>query len=121
MTSLFERIGGTAAVDQAVDIFYGKVTADPLLAGYFMNVPMGAQSRKLKAFLTMALGGASTYTGLHLRAAHQHMALTQIHFSAVAEHLGATLAELKVPEALAGEVMSLVATTRADVLNEPEN
>jgi len=118
MTSLYERIGGAAAVEQAVDIFYMRVLDDPSLAPFFAGVPMDMQAEKQKRFLTMAFGGPSAYDGQDLRAAHKHMPLTREHFASVAGHLAATLEELGVPSALSDEVMTLVAGTRSHVLNE---
>ena len=40
MSSLFERLGGEAAIDAAVDVFYEKVLADPSLAPFFDGVDM---------------------------------------------------------------------------------
>lgn len=36
MASLYERIGGEAAVDAAVDIFYRKVLSDDRVNGFLM-------------------------------------------------------------------------------------
>lgn len=38
--SLFEEIGGHAAVNAAVDLFYTKVFADPLLTSFFEGTDM---------------------------------------------------------------------------------
>ncbi len=59
MSSVFEQIGGAAAVDAAVDIFYRKVLRDKRIAQFFETVDMDAQRNKQKAFLTMALRGTA--------------------------------------------------------------
>src|SRR5699024_3636147 len=68
--TLFKRIGGAAAVVAAVEIFYQRVLADPLLERYFSGVDMESQMRKLRAFLTVAFGGAPHYDGRNLRNSH---------------------------------------------------
>lgn len=115
--SLFDRLGGDAAITAAVDLFYQKVLADNRINQFFANVDMRSQALKQRAFMTLAFGGPGHYSGKHMRAAHAGLALTDAHFDAVAEHLGATLTELGVPAAMIGEVLSTVETTRADVLN----
>ena len=50
--SLFNRIGGKAAVEAAVDIFYTKVLADQSISHFFDTTNMNAQRNKQKAFLT---------------------------------------------------------------------
>lgn len=117
MTSVYEQIGGAAAVDAAVDIFYRKVLSDPVISHFFDSVDMDRQIGKQKAFLTMAFGGPNQYTGKDMRAAHKHMKLTEAHFNAVAGHLKGTLEELKVPANLVNEVMKIAASTHDDVLN----
>lgn len=117
MTSLFERIGGEAAVDAAVDIFYEKVLADDRISYFFENLDMVAQARKQKAFLTMAFGGPHNYTGLDMRRGHAHLALTEEHFTAVVENLGSTLVQLGVSNDDINEVVKIANSVKDDVLN----
>ncbi len=117
MASVYDQIGGAAAVDAAVDIFYRKVLGDPIISHFFDSVDMDRQIGKQKAFLTMAFGGPSHYTGKDMRNAHKHMKLTEAHFAAVAGHLQGTLQELNVPQNLIAEVMKIAASTHDDVLN----
>jgi hemoglobin len=118
--SLFDQLGGAAAVDAAVDIFYRKVLSDYRINRFFDNSDMEAQAAKQKAFLTMAFGGPNNYTGKDLRTAHAKlvkMGLNASHFDIVMEHLIATLVELSVPPALIAQVEALAESTRDDVLN----
>ncbi|MDP3007746.1 MAG: group 1 truncated hemoglobin [Methylococcales bacterium] len=119
--SLFDQLGGAAAVDAAVEIFYRKVLADYRINRFFDNSDMERQAAKQKAFLTMAFGGPNDYSGKDMRNAHARfvkMGLSDSHFNAVMEHLSATLVDLSVPPALIAQVMALAETTRADVLNK---
>lgn len=116
--TLFDRLGGQAAVDAAVEIFYRKVLADKSISHYFENTNMDTQARKQKAFMTMAFGGPNRYSGKAMREAHSHLpGLDDVHFDAVGKALHDTLVELGVAPDLTGEVMALVETTRSDVLN----
>lgn len=118
--SLFERIGGEAAVDAAVDVFYRRVLSDSTVSHFFDNTDMSEQRGKQKAFLSMAFGGPNNYSGMELRKAHEPLVakgLNDKHFDAVAAHLHATLNELGVAADLAGEVMAIAGSTRNDVLN----
>ena len=71
--SVYERIGGEAAVNAAVDIFYRKVLKDPRINMFFKDVDMDRQAAKQKAFLTVALGGPNKYTGKDMRAGHARL------------------------------------------------
>jgi len=117
--SLFEQIGGEAAVDAAVDLFYRKVLTDDSISHFFEDTDMDAQRAKQKSFLTMAFGGPNNYTGQQLREAHAPLVakgLNESHFAAVAGHLQATLQELGVAENLIEQVMAIAASTHDDVL-----
>ena len=119
--TLFEKLGGEAAVDAAVDIFYRKVLADYRINRFFDNVDMEKQAAKQKAFLTMAFGGPHNYTGADMRRGHAQlvkMGLDDSHFDAVMENLGATLVELNVPAELIAEAAAIAESTRNDVLGK---
>jgi hemoglobin len=117
--SLYDEIGGQAAVEAAVDIFYRKVLSDDRISSYFEDVDMDGQIAKQRAFLTMAFGGPNNYTGKDLRTGHAHLVkrgLNGGHFQAVAENLQATLEELSVPKPLIDQVMAIAGGARSDVL-----
>lgn len=119
MSSVYERIGGEKAVDQAVDVFYRKVLSDDRISSFFEDVDMDRQAAKQKAFLTMVFGGPSHYTGKNMRDAHAHLVkrgLNESHFNAVAENLVATLKELGVGEGDIDEVVKIALSTKNDVL-----
>ena len=116
--SVYEAIGGAAAVDAAVDIFYRKVLADDRISSFFDTVDMEGQHTKQKAFLTMAFGGPNEYTGKDMREGHKHMNLTEEHFNAVAENLVATLQELSVPQEHIDSIVGICLSVKDDVLNK---
>lgn len=116
-TTLFERVGGEAAVDKLTMLFYTKMMDDTRVNHYFSNIDLMKQIQHQKSFLTYVLGGKTSYNGKNMRAAHSHLKLTSEDFDAVAENLWATLQELGVDTKLSGEIMQLVASTKDDVLN----
>lgn len=117
--SVYEQIGGAPAVDKAVDIFYRKVLTDDRISEFFDSVDMDEQAAKQKAFITMALGGPNDYTGKDMRAAHAKLVergLSDGHFDAVVENLGATLTELGVPSDTVTAIAQQLEGLRSDVL-----
>ncbi len=118
--SLYEQLGGEAAVNAAVDVFYRKVLADDRISRFFDDVDMDRQIAKQKGFLTMAFGGPVNYSGKDMRTGHARlvaMGLNDSHFDAVVELLGQSLAELNVPANLIAQVAGIAESTRTDVLN----
>jgi hemoglobin len=119
--SLYHKLGGRAAMEAAIDLFYTKVLADNRINHFFADINMNKQRRKQKEFLSAALGGPIPYVGKDLRKAHAHLPkLNDSHFDAVAENLQKTLEELKLPAELISQVMEVAASTRNAVLNRPD-
>ncbi|CAK8711747.1 MAG: group 1 truncated hemoglobin [Candidatus Electrothrix sp. LOE1_4_5] len=119
--TLYDELGGKPAVDAAVKGFYDKVLADDRINGFFQGVDMDRQIRMQTAFLTFAFGGPNNYEGKNLRAAHAHLVekgLNDTHFDIILEHLGSTLQELGVSDALIEEAASVANSVRDDILNK---
>jgi hemoglobin len=117
--SLYERLGGDAALQAAVVGLYEKVMADPVLVPYFAELEMDAQTKKMIGFMKMAMGGSHEYSGRDLRTAHRPLVekgMGERHFDAVVTHLEATFEELSISEDLIAEALELVASTYGDVL-----
>lgn len=120
MATIFERIGGEAAVMLAVPLFYEKVRSDERLARFFDDLDMDAQTKKQVSFMSRALGGPVEHHGRELRPAHQKLVeeqgLGDEHFDAILELLSLTLSEMGVEESLCSDVRSALETTRNEVL-----
>jgi hemoglobin len=110
--SIYDEIGGKAAVAAAVDGFYGRVLHDDLLAPWFAGTDMARQKTHVRAFLAAALGGPTVYAARDMRAAHRGLGVTDAAFDRVVEHLVATLTDLDVPAALIAGVGATLAPLR---------
>ncbi len=118
--SVYDLLGGDAAINAAVDIFYRRVLNDPYVSPFFEGVDMERQAAKQKAFLTMVFGGPNRYTGKDMREGHKHLVergLDDSHFDHILMHLRSTLAELGVGEDMIQTVIDIAESTRDDVLN----
>lgn len=121
MSTLYENLGGEAAVDAAVDIFYRKVLADDRISDFFTDVDMDLQIAKQKAFLTYAFGGPVTYTGQSMKNGHTHLVnrgLNDTHVDVVISLLGETLEELNVPKEYITNVAAIAESVRGQVLGK---
>ena len=117
---LYERLGGQAAVNTAVDIFYRKILTDQRVNHFFDAIDMKQQIIKQKGFLTMVFGGPNHYTGKDMREGHRHlvkMGLNDLHVDIIIEHLGTTLAELGADEKDIQDVAAIANSVRSDVLD----
>ena len=119
--SLYQKLGGKAAIDAAVEAFYVKILADNRVKHFFDDINMNKQRRKQKEFLSAAFGGPIPWTGKDMRKAHANLpGLNETHFNAIAGHLKSTLEDLKVKKELIDEVMTIAGSVKDDVLNRPK-
>jgi len=114
--SVYQAIGGRTALAAAVDDFYGRLLADPVLGPFF---PGGAGARHRAYVVTIlgeALGGPERYRGPDIAAAHGGLGITDAHFDLAAAHLYATLDGLGVPRHLSDHIVGIVAGLRPAVV-----
>lgn len=119
--NIFSKIGGAAIAHEVVDHFYDKVLADPTVNFFFKDTDMNVQRSKMKAFLSMALGGPVKYTGKDMRTAHTQLVrggLRDSHFNTVSAHLLTALRECGVAESVCDQVASVAESVRNQVLNK---
>lgn len=116
--TIYQAIGGEAAIAAAVEVFYQRVMADPALNGYFAHSDMEQLQRHQRAFFTMALRGPGAYAGRSMRAAHAGRGITGADFDRVAAHLVGTLDSLAVPAELTERIVQQIAPLRGDVVSE---
>ncbi|MCP5053626.1 MAG: group 1 truncated hemoglobin [bacterium] len=121
MGNMYEQIGGEAAIDKAVELFYKKVLADERITRFFEGINMRSLYGHQKAFLTYAFSGNDSFPGQSMQDPHQRflveMGLSDEHFDALMEDLGSTLKELGIPDDLIAETEHIAQSTRSCVLN----
>lgn len=116
--SLYDRVGGDAAIRALVDAFYGRALGDPELAPFFMHTPVERLRRMQHEFFSAALGGPVAYSGQSIARAHFGRGIERRHFARFVGHLLDTLRERGVGEADADQIISLLDRYAPDVLGE---
>lgn len=124
-TSLYERLGGEAAIRRVVDDFVAAAAPDPAVdftrGGAWRATPAAVERLKqqLVAFVAQATGGPQNYTGRNMKDAHAWMKITQAQFDALAGHLEAALTQNGVPAGETKELMKIAASTAPDIVAVP--
>ena len=120
--SLFERLGGQAVLDSAIDILYDKILTDDRIKGFFENIDTERLRNKQKAFMAFAFGGEAEYKGKSLEEAHRSLAdqgLSGDHFQVMVEHFRGALNELNISETLIDEAIKNVLKTQDKIISKP--
>lgn len=111
-------MGGEAAVEAAVVLFYDKVMNDAQLAPYFHGFDLHDQIVRHVTFMTRAFGGQVSHA-VNLTSAHKNLVdrgLGDGHVDAFIRLVGEVLSDLGVSEADASEVRDHIEASRATVL-----
>lgn len=115
--SLYERLGGKAALRAVVNELWAVVAADARINGRFARTRPEIFGAQLVDFLCEASGGPCKYQGKDMKAAHTGMKLSDAEFTALAEDTVRALDKFKVPAQEKNEVMKLLGGLQADVVN----
>jgi len=117
--TLYEKLGGAAAIEKVVDYFYNElVLKDESVNQYFKNTDMDKQIRHQAKFISFALGGPNQYSGKSMAKAHEGMNLQPEHFDAIVQHLHDALAHFGVSEADIDTALTKVGSLRDDILHK---
>ena len=125
--SLYERLGGEAAIKAVVDDFVGRAAANPKVnftrKGTAHEWTASDENvARLKAhlvqFISMATGGPHKYEGRAMKPVHAGMGITEAEFGALAGDLIASLDKFKVPEREQSELLGALGAMRPDIVNK---
>lgn len=118
MQSLYERLGGEAAIKAVVDEFVANVGADTRINQYFANANLDRLKEHLVNQIGQASGGPQQYTGRDMKTAHAGMGVDDPAFDALVEDLVAALDKFAVPEQEKGELLAVLGPMRADIVEK---
>ena len=121
--SLYDRLGGTAAIATVVDAFVANVAADTRINQRFGRVAgdtaaMRQFKQKLVDQVCAGAGGPCTYTGLDMKTAHQGMAITAADFGALVEDLVKALDGAGVPQREKDDLLAILGPMQADIVGK---
>lgn len=117
--TFYEKLGGEPVLAAAVDEFYARMQADPMLAGWFRGLDLEGLKAHQRAFLTVGLDGPENYSGRSMRNAHAGLRITGEAYTRALQHLRDALAALDVNPQLAARVVRPLELLRAAIV-EPE-
>jgi len=102
--TLYERLGGGAAITAIVDGAIVDVAADPRINQRFANLGPGL-ARNLGDLICLRTGGPCKYIGADMSAAHEGMFIRDEEFDALVEDMAKSLDKSKAPPREKDEVL----------------
>ena len=120
--SLYERLGGTYSIATVVDDFIERLlvnatlNANPAINEARKRVPKAGLKFHVTAMVCEVSGGPCKYTGRAMKESHQHLNITQAEWDAMVVDFKATLNKFKVPQREQQELITIVGSTRNDIV-----
>lgn len=114
--TLYERLGGGAAITAVIDDFVARCAGDNRINGKFARTDIARLKAMLVEQVSSATGGKVQYTGRGMRQTHDGMQVTAGEFDALVEDLVATLNSFGVPEKAQSELLGILGPLRADIV-----
>jgi hemoglobin len=120
--SLYERLGGAYSIATVVDDFIerllvnGTLNANPAINEARRRVPKAGLKFHVTAMVCEVSGGPCKYTGRAMKESHQHLNITQAEWDAMVADFKATLDKFKVPQREQRELITIVGSTRNDIV-----
>ena len=126
--TLYERLGRSEGIRLVVEDFVAHGLADPAVnftrqgtSRSWVPTPVHIDRliRHLVQFISAAAGGPGTYEGREMKAVHAGMRIAPAEFDALLRDLEASLVKFSVQAREQKELLALIETTRAEIV-EPK-
>jgi len=125
--SLYDRLGGAYAIAAVVDAFIEKLlvndtlNANPAISEARARVPKAGLKFQVTALVCQVTGGPQMYTGRSMKDAHRHLHITEAEWDAMVHDFVAVLDQFKVPKAEQAELLTIVGSTRGDIVTRKQS
>lgn len=117
--SLYDRLGGQAAIQAVVDEFLKNVAADNRINKFFANTDLTRLNKLLVEQICQASGGPCTYTGRSMKETHMGLGISNADFKALVEDLVKALDKFKVPDQEKNELLGILGPMEPDIVEVP--
>jgi hemoglobin len=117
--SLYQRLGGRAAITAVVNDFVGNVARDKRINRFFANTDIPRLKRLLVQQICAGSGGPCRYEGRSMREAHRGLGIRNADFDALVEDLVRSLNKFRVPRREQQELLALLGPMRRDIVQGP--
>jgi len=117
--TLYQRLGGGAAIQAVTDDLLAYATSDARIASFFTNADVGRLRQLLIEQLTDATGGPARYSGRDMRTVHAGKNITEAHWNAFIQDLVKALDKNGAGGRERDDLLELLATMHQDVVDVP--
>src|SRR5262245_22284390 len=119
---LFERLGGVYSIATVVDDFIERLlvndtlNANPAIKEARTRVPKAGLKFQVTALVCEVTGGPCKYTGRSMKDAHASLNINEAQWQAMVADFRRTLDKFKVPPKEQEELITIVGSTKKDIV-----
>ena len=119
---LYDRLGGVYSIATVVDDFIERLlvnqtlNANPAIEEARARVPKAGLKFHVTALVCEVTGGPCKYTGRAMKESHQKLNITEGQWQAMVADFRKTLDKFKVPAKEHGELITIVDSTKTDIV-----
>lgn len=110
--SLYQRLGGRAAIEAMVNDAIGNISADTRINRRFHDLDSAQLSKNLVDLVCERTGGPCVYTGKDMATAHEGMHISDDEFDALVEDMVKSMDKFKMPAREKSEVLAMLGKTK---------
>ncbi len=120
--SLYERLGGidkiAVVVADVIDRSYVDpvFSANPRIHEAHKHFPKAVYKYNATALACQVMGGPQVYTGRSLKAAHQHLKVTETEWQALIRIFRDSMNSFKVPAKEQDEIIAIIDSTKGEIV-----
>ncbi len=116
--SLYDRLGGQAAIVAVVDEFTNRVAPDSRINIHFADTDIAEFKALLVEQICEATGGPCTYSGRDMKTTHKGMNISNEEFGWTGQHLVAALDKFDVPAKEKNELLGAIGSMQGDIVGQ---
>jgi len=119
---LYDRLGGVYSIATVVDDFIERLlvnhtlNANPAINQARAHVPKAGLKFQVTVLVCEVTGGPCRYTGRAMKESHQQLNITEGQWQAMVVDFQKTLDKFKVPAKEQGELITIVDSTKTDIV-----
>jgi hemoglobin len=120
--SLFQRLGGTAGINELVEDIVALHMENPIIKARFRPVletpeRLAVIKGHLCAFLEMGSGGTAQYKGRDMRTTHKGMNISAAEYMAAVDDILAALKKRSIDEQTQKDVLAIAWSLKPDIMH----
>lgn len=120
--SLYKRLGGYDAIAAVTDEFIARFAADKSLSRFLVGLSDSSKAKLRQNVVDQvcaATGGPCLYVGRDTKTAHKGLGITEADWTTTVRIFTESLDKYKVPEKEKSDLLALVGTLKADIVEKP--